>query len=389
MKPADRIESIGGELAYTVLAQAEALERQGKSIIHLEIGQPDFATPQHIVDAGVQALKEGKTRYTPTLGVREFREVVAKYVNREHQTNIDADMVSIAPSAKTAIFMTMAAVVNPGDEVIYPNPGFPAYENCINFFGGIPKPLPLLEEKKFSFDLETLRGLISSKTKLIVINSPSNPTGGIIPLEDLEKIAELAKEHDCFVMSDEIYAHLSYEEERSPSIYSLPGMTERTFLVDGFSKAYSMAGWRLGYLVAPPAFTPLLDNLAVNAYACTATFTQYAGIAALEGDQSPVMTMVKEFKSRRQVIVDGLNTLPGVSCTTPGGAFYAFPNIQKTGLSSDVLATRILQEAGVALLPGTAFGQYGEGYLRLSYANSLDNIKEALHRLQKFFSELV
>lgn len=386
---ASRMYEIGGELAYAVLAKAQTLEKNGYSIIHLEIGQPDFETPEVIATAGIEAIKKGQTKYTPTLGLPPLRQTIADYVNRWHHLAVSADEVVVTPSAKTAIFMVVAALVEKGDEVIYPDPGFPAYENCIRFFGGVPKPLPLVEDKNFSFDRDKFSELLSSRTKLIILNSPSNPTGAVLPIEDLRFIAESIKDSNIFILSDEIYAKMVYGQKSAPSIIDLPGMQSQTFLVDGFSKSYSMTGWRLGYIVAPQYFLPFFDNLAVNAYACTATFVQYAGIKALEDGEESVNKMVSEFARRRDLIVSGLNNIPGVRCAVPGGAFYVFPNVQQLKLNEEVIASRLLLEAGVAVLPGTAFGQYGKGYLRLSYANSEVNIKEGISRIHNWVKKVV
>ncbi len=379
---ADRLNGVQGELAFSVLAKAQALEQQGKSVIHLEIGQPDFRTPDAVTDAAIEALRGGKTRYTPTLGIPELRQAIAEYVTRTRNVEVGSHMVAVSPSPKTAIFMAIGLLVNPGDEVIYPDPGFPTYENAVKFFGGIPRALPAHEERHFSFDREEFKKLFSKKTKLIILNSPSNPTGALIPKEDLEIIAEAVRSSDCYVLTDEIYSRMLYDDHRYESIYSLPGMREKTFLIDGFSKSYSMTGWRLGYLIAPERFMDTLEVFAVNLFSCTATFTQYAGLAALKMDQAWVLKMVKEFQTRRDVLVEGLNSIPGITCEMPGGAFYAFPNIKKLGVSSATLADRLLEEAGVALLPGTAFGNHGEGYVRLSYANSLLNLEEAVRRIK-------
>lgn len=371
-----------GEAAYAVLAKAQELEQKGKRIIHLEIGEPDFQTPSNISAAGVKAIREGKTKYTPTLGIKDLRQEIANYVSRTREVRITPQMVAVTPSAKTAIYLAMTAVLESGDEVIYPNPGFPAYENLIDFLRCVPKPVPLLEKNDFSFDLEIFAKSLSSKTKLIILNSPSNPTGGVIPLKDLKVIKDLIKNRNCWVLSDEIYSRIVYDHIRCPSFYSLKAIRERTILVDGFSKTYSMTGWRLGYFTMPERFMPAIENLLVNSIACTATFVQWAGIEALSGSQREVQKMVKEFERRRNFIVDGLNSIPGISCQKPKGAFYVFPNIKSLGMNSKELADYILHKAGVAVLPGTAFGKYGEGYLRFSYANSIENISRALKNIR-------
>ncbi len=376
------VTELKGEAAYTVLAQATALEKQGKKIIHLEIGQPDFKTPDHITQAAIDALHRGETRYSAPLGLMELRKAVADDVNKEHKANATFDEVAIMPSAKMGLYLSMVATLEPGDEVIYPDPGFPAYENVTRLLGCVPKPLPLLEKNNFSFDINTFKKLIGPKTKLIILNSPSNPTGGVIPKKDLEVIAELAIKYNAWVLTDEIYTKIAYDRIKVPSIYTLPRMKERTLLVNGFSKTYAMAGWRLGYVVLPKRLVPIMDSLMVNSFACTATFIQRAGVEALTQAQDEVHAMVAEFEKRRNIIVERLNKIPGFSCVKPEGAFYAFPNITKTGKTSAELATYLLEEAGVAILPGTAFGQYGEGYLRISYANSLENINAALDKIE-------
>jgi len=374
-------------MAYSVMAKAQDLERRGKKIIHLEIGQPDFETPDNIKIAAVESINMGRTKYSPSLGIPELRRAIADYITKTRRYFVDWKNIAVTPSGKTAIALAMASIIERGDEVIYPDPGFPAYESFITFFGAVPKPLPIIENKNFSFDLEKLKELISSKTKLIIINSPSNPTGGIISQSDLEEVAGLAEKYNCFVLADEIYSRIIYDNEDYPSFYSLPGIKERTFLLDGFSKSFAMTGWRLGYLACPSNLMSILDRLAVNIFGCTATFIQDAGIVALTGDQTTVSKMVKEFEERRDVVVAGLNDIPGITCRKPQGSFYAFPNIKKTGIDAEELADRLLEEAGVAVLPGTAFGKFGDGYLRVSYANSLDNIKDGLNQIKKFLSK--
>lgn len=383
-------QALRGEAAYAVLAQATDLERTGRNIIHLEIGQPDFATPRAIVEAGCRAITDGETRYAPPLGIRALRESVARYVAETREVPVAPEMVVVTPSAKTAIFLALSALIEPGDEVIYPSPGFPTYENVVEYLGGVLRPLPLLESNGFSFDIETLRSLITPKTKLIVLNSPSNPTGGIIPQKDLECIAELAQSANAWVITDEIYSRLTYGSETVPSIYSIPGMQERTILIDGFSKTYAMAGWRLGYVVAPLRCIPVFDTLVVNSVACTATFVQYAGIEALENRevQKEVEVMRKEYERRRDTVVERLNRIKGFRCTTPRGAFYAFPNVSALGKTSEELARYLLDAANVAVLPGTAFGVHGEGYLRFSYATSLELITQALDRVESAVQKL-
>lgn len=380
---AKKAEVMRGEAAYAILAEAQGLERRGKHIIHLEIGEPDFPTPDAIRASGIKAIHDGKTKYTATLGIPELRSAIASYVERTRGVKVSPQMVAVTPSAKTAIYLAMTAILEPGDEVIYPNPGFPVYENMIEFLGCTPQPVPLLEKNNFSFDLDAFKKLISKKTKLVILNSPSNPTGGVIPENDLKKIAGLVKKTNAWVISDEIYSRMTYDNRRPKSFYSLPGMRERTILIDGFSKTFAMTGWRLGYFLMPEQYMSAIENLLVNSIACTATFVQIAGVKALEGPQGTVRSMVREFERRRDFVIRELNTIPGFSCQLPRGAFYAFPNIKKTGMSSEKLARHILYKAGVALLPGTAFGKYGEGYLRISYANSMENLSEALARIKK------
>ena len=373
------------EGAFKVLMRARQLEAQGKNIVHLEIGEPDFDTPANIVAAGKKALDEGYTHYGPTPGLMPFREVIADYVSRTRGIKATPEMVSVVPGGKPIICFTILALIEAGDEVIYPNPGFPMYESLAKFAGGIPVPVPLVEDRGFSFDMNVLREKLSPKTKLIVLNSPHNPTGGLIPRKDLEELADMIRDRDIMVLSDEIYSRICYEGEPF-SIAALPGMQEKTIILDGFSKTYAMTGWRLGYGVMPEWLLAGVTQLMGNSNSCTASFTQMAGIEALTGPQTAVDNMVAEFRKRRDAIVAGLNKIPGVSCKVPAGAFYAFPNITKTGIKSKVLATALLEEAGVACLSGTDFGQYGEGYLRFSYANSLDNINEALRRFERYIT---
>jgi aspartate/methionine/tyrosine aminotransferase len=373
---------IGTETAFEVLVRARALEAQGRSIIHLEIGEPDFATPRHIVQAAQRALDEGWTHYGPTQGYPELREAVASYVCRTRNIQIGADRVSIVPGGKPIIFFPMLALLEPGDEVIYPNPGFPIYESMIEFLRATPVPMPLIEERGFSLDLDLLRDKLSDKTRLLILNSPQNPTGGVIPAEEIRAIADLVRDRDLMVLSDEIYSRIYYGEPPL-SIASCPGMLEKTILLDGFSKTYAMTGWRIGYGIMPPWLIEAVTKLMVNSNSCTASFTQRAGLAALSGPQDAVDAMVAEFSRRRDAFCDGLNQLPGLRCARPGGAFYAFANIRGTGMDSREIAERLLQEAGVACLSGTAFGAYGEGYLRFSYANSYENLMEAVERIRR------
>jgi len=374
---------LGTESAFEVLARARTLEGQGRQIIHLEIGEPDFATPQPVVDAAVAALHAGATHYTPSPGIAELRQAIAEEMSLSRGIDVDPASVVVAPGAKPILFFALLALVEAGDEVICPDPGFPIYESMIRYGGGTVIGVPLPEHLDFRLDIEALRAAISPRTKLIIINSPANPTGGILERADLEAIAALAIERDIMVLSDEIYSRMIYEGEHR-SIAEIDGMGERTIILDGFSKTYAMTGWRLGYGVMPPDLAAQISRLITNSVSCTASFTQIAGVEALTGDQAPVEAMMAEFRRRRAVIVEGLNLLPGVRCAMPRGAFYAFPNITGTGIGSQELATLLLEEAGVAALSGTAFGPGGEGYLRLSYANSVENIREALARMDGF-----
>jgi aspartate aminotransferase len=378
---ATRTHHLKPEGAYQVLARANQMEAAGKPIIHLEVGQPDYPTFENVSRAGIQAIQEGKTRYTPPAGMPTLREAIADDSGKRRGITVHPEQVVVSPGGKPNLFFPTLALVEPGDEVIYPDPGFPTYEAMIRVAGGVPMAVPLLEENSFSFDLEAFDRLINQRTRLIILNSPSNPTGGVIPLEDLQHIAEQAQRYDSWVMSDELYTRIVYDGLDAPSIVSLPGMQERTIIVDGFSKTYSMTGWRLGYGIMPKELAARVDLLLTHSIGSTAHFTQYAGIEALTGPQDMVEVMLAEFQRRRDVIVDGLNAIPGFSCQKPQGAFYAFPNIKKTGLTSSHLANLILEEAGVALLPGDSFGQYGEGYLRLSYANSTENIVKAVEMI--------
>jgi len=377
-----RTDHLRPEGAYQVLARAQALEAEGRQIIHLEIGQPDFDTYDHIRQAGSEAIENGMTRYTPPAGLPSLREVIAEGASLRLGVDVDPNEVVVSPGAKPNLFFPTIALIEEGDEIIYPDPGFPTYEAMIGVAGGVPVPVSLKEENSFSFDLNVFDDLINSKTKLIILNSPSNPTGGVIPVEDLEHIAAAAQRYDAWVLSDEIYTRIVYDGLEVPSIYSLPGMAERTIIMDGFSKTYAMTGWRLGYGIMPRELARRVGLLLTHSVGCTAHFTQFAGIEALTGPQDQVDRVVAEYQNRRDVIVDGLNAIPGISCQKPQGAFYVFPNVQSFEKSSDDLANYLLDEAGVALLPGSSFGSGGEGYLRLSYANSVENIQKALGQME-------
>jgi len=384
---AGRMSRLGTETAFEVLNKARALERQGKSIIHLEIGEPDFNTPGNVVDAAVDALHKGWTHYGPSAGLPELRQAIAEYVSRTRGVKVTSDEVVVVPGGKPIIFFTILALIDEGDEVIYPNPGFPIYESMIRYVGGRAIPIPLREDRDFSLDVNELASLISDRTKLIILNSPQNPTGGMLERSDIEQIARIIGDRNVIVMSDEIYSRLLFDGAQHFSIMSVPGMQERTILLDGFSKTYAMTGWRMGYGVMRADLATQMTRLMTNSNSCTASFTQVAGIEALHGDQSSVDRMRDEFQRRRDVFVAGLNKIKGFSCRMPKGAFYVFPNITKTGWKSKPLADALLDQAGIAALSGTAFGEFGEGYLRFSVANSLENLQEALHRLDHWTSK--
>jgi aspartate aminotransferase len=380
---ARRMSRLGTETAFEVLNKARALERQGKSIIHLEIGEPDFDTPANVIEAGVEALHKGWTHYGPSAGLPELRQTIADYVSRTRGVKVTPEEVVVVPGGKPIIFFTILALIDEGDEVIYPNPGFPIYESMIHYVGGKAVPIHLREERDFSLDVDELAGLITDRTKLIILNSPQNPTGGVMQRKDVEQVAKIIGDRNILVLSDEIYSRLLFEGDHF-SIMSVPGMQERTILLDGFSKTYAMTGWRMGYGVMRPDLAAQITRLATNSTSCTASFTQIAGIEALRGDQSSVDKMCAEFKRRRDVFVAGLNKIKGFSCRLPKGAFYVFPNITKTGWKSKPLADALLEQAGIAALSGTAFGEFGEGYLRFSVANSLENLRQALERLDQW-----
>ncbi|HYM10297.1 MAG TPA: pyridoxal phosphate-dependent aminotransferase [Bryobacterales bacterium] len=388
MRLAKRMQQLGTESAFDVLVKARRLEAQGRSVVHMEIGEPDFPTPSNIVEAAKRALEEGWTHYGPTQGYPELREAIAEHIRQTRGVGVGPEHVSVVPGGKPIIFFPMLALLEPGDEVLYPNPGFPIYESMIKYLGGVPIPLPLVESRGFSLDLDMLAAKLSPRTKMLVLNSPQNPTGGVIPEQDLAEIARMVRDHDLIVLSDEIYSRINYLE-RHHSIASFDGMLEKTIILDGFSKTYAMTGWRIGYGVMPEWLAQAVTRLMVNSNSCTASFTQRAALEALHGPQESVDRMVAEFRRRRDAIVAGLNRIPGFRCALPGGAFYAFPNIAGTGMSSQELADHLLQEAGVAALSGASFGSYGEGYLRFSYATSLANIEEALRRVEQAARALV
>jgi aspartate aminotransferase len=387
MHVAQRVAHLKAEGAYAVLARAQALEAQGREIIHLEIGQPDFDTYPHVALAGIRAIATGQTRYNPPSGLPALRQALAEDAGRRRGIPIAPAQVVVAPGTKPLILLPMLALLETGDEVIYPDPGFPSYAAAIGLVGAVPVPVPLVEERGYDLDIEALEAAVSPRTRMILLNSPSNPTGGIHPRETLDVVAGIACRHDLWVLSDEIYSRLVYDGQ-APSIAALPGMGERTVIADGFSKTYAMTGWRLGFGILPQFLAEKLDLLLTHSVGCTATFTQWAGLEAILGPQDPVEAVVSEFRRRRDLMVAGLNAIPGVRCPMPRGAFYAFPNVQAFGRSSADLADRLLEQAGVALLPGTAFGRNGEGYLRLSYANSVENIQTALERMAQVLERL-
>jgi aspartate/methionine/tyrosine aminotransferase len=376
---------LGTESAFEVLARAKALEAQGKSIISLSIGQPDFQTPGHIVEAAIKALRDGHHGYTPANGIKEVREAVAADLHRRHGVEIDPGNVLIVPGGKVTMFFAMLMFGEPGAEIIYPNPGFPIYESAIRFTGAAAVPLPLLEENGFAFKAEELLRLITPRTRLIILNSPANPTGGTASPEEVEKlVAGLSRHPNVAIMSDEIYGEMLYDGRRHVSLTRYPEIRDQLILLDGWSKTYAMTGWRMGYSVWPKSLIEHATRLSINCHSCVNAAAQWAGVAALKGPRGEIETMMKAFDERRCFVVAELNKLPGVSCITPYGAFYAFPNVKKTGLKSKQLEVSLLDEAGVASISGTSFGSYGEGYLRISYANSLDNIAEAMRRMKSF-----
>jgi aspartate aminotransferase len=383
LRLAERMSRLGTETAFEVLNKARALERQGKDIIHLEIGEPDFDTPKNVVEAGIDALRKGWTHYGPSAGLPELRQAIAEDVSRSRGVQVTSDEVVVVPGGKPIIFFTLLALADVGDEVIYPNPGFPIYESMINYLGAKAVPIRLHEERDFGLDVKELKALITNRTKLIIINSPQNPTGGVLSKPDIQGIAEAIGDRNILVLSDEIYSRLIFEGEHY-SIMTVPGFKERTILLDGFSKTFAMTGWRMGYGVMRADLATHMTRLMTNSNSCTASFTQIAGVEAIRGDQSSVDRMRAEFQRRRDVFVAGLNKIKGFSCRLPKGAFYVFPNVTKTGWKSKKLADALLEQAGVACLSGTAFGDYGEGYLRFSVANSLENLNKALERVESW-----
>ena len=386
MKLAERMARLGTETAFEVLAKARRLEAEGQDIIHLEIGEPDFDTPANIVEAGKQALAEGYTHYGPTPGLMEVRERIAQEVSETRGVSVTADNVVITPGAKPIMFFTMLALVDEGDEVLYPNPGFPIYESMIDFVGGVAVPMKLLPSRDFAVDVAEVKGQITPRTKLMVLNSPNNPCGSIIEKAEIEALADLARQHDILVLSDEIYRRFLYEGEHH-SVSSFPGMRDRTVILDGFSKTYAMTGWRIGYGVMPIELVEPISRLSTNSVSCTASFTQVAVLEAMDGPQDEPQRIVAEFKKRRDIIVDGLNRIPGIRCPMPKGAFYAFPSVEGTGISSREFADTLLEDYGVACLAGESFGEYGTGCVRFSFANSAENLERALERIARFVSD--
>jgi aspartate aminotransferase len=382
---AGRMSRIGTEGAFEVLARARRLEAEGKEIIHLEIGEPDFGTPDNIIESAVSAMHAGYTHYTPASGIMEVREAVARFVTKRLGVDVDAGQVVLVPGSKNVLLFALLACVEPGDEVILPDPGYPVYASLVNFIGAVPVGIRLRQERDFRMDLDELASLLTPRTRMLIVNTPQNPTGGVLEREDVEAVAKLATEHDLLVISDEIYSQLVYGFTHV-SPFAWPGMTARTVLMDGMSKAYAMTGWRMGYAVAPPELAARMDTLMINSSSCVAGFTQMAAIEAFEAPESEraVERMRLEFERRRDLLVDGLNAIPGVTCARPQGAFYVFPNVEATGVGEKELATGLLEDAGVAVLPGTAFGEGGRGFLRLAYTNSAENITLALERMAAF-----
>jgi aspartate aminotransferase len=384
---ADSLSRLGTETAFSVLARARELEREGREIVHLEIGEPDFDTPEHVKEAATEALRAGETHYCPTAGIAELREEAARDLARTRGVDVDPARVLVANGAKPFLFFTVLATCNPGDEVVYPDPGFPIYESAIRWAGATPVPLPLDEEREFAFDLADLESRLGPRTKLVILNSPQNPTGGALSAQETEQVAALLADCGAWVLSDEVYSRMVYDGEFA-SVASYPGMLERTVVLDGFSKTYAMTGWRCGYAAVPEPLVEPLVRFFVNSTSCVPPFVQLAGVAALMGPQDEPNAMVEEFRARRELVVSGLNELPGVTCRVPKGAFYAFPNVAAVPLDTEELADRLLQDAGVAVLAGSAFGRYGQDNLRISYANSRENLALALERMGAFLEAL-
>ena len=383
MKLAQRMSRLGTETAFEVLAKARRLEAEGMDVIHLEIGEPDFDTPPNIVEAAAQALRQGYTHYGPSPGFPEVRERIAQEISQTRNISVTADNVVITPGGKPIMFFSILALIDPGDEALCPNPGFPIYESMIRFVGGVPVPMQLYESRDFNMDIDEVAGQVTPKTRLMIINSPNNPCGSIIAKDDLESLAELAREHDITVLSDEIYSRFLYQGEHH-SVASFPGMRDRTIILDGFSKTYAMTGWRIGFGVMPLELVEPISRLVTNSVSCTASFTQMAVLEAMNGPQEDAYHIVAEFKKRRDIIVEGLNRIPGIRCPMPKGAFYAFANVEETGMTSRQFADGLLDDAGVACLAGESFGDYGNGYARFSFANSAENIEKALGRIDRF-----
>ena len=386
MKLADRMSRLGTETAFEVLAKARRLEAEGMDVVHLEIGEPDFDTPSNVIEAGSNAMSGGFTHYGPSPGLPDVRERIAREISETRGISVTGDNVVVTPGGKPIMFFAMLALVDEGDEVLYPNPGFPIYESMISFVGGVPVPMRLYESRGFNIDVDEVAGQVTDKTKLMILNSPNNPCGSVVAREDVEALADLARERDITVLSDEIYNRFLYEGEHV-SIASFPDMRDRTIILDGFSKTYAMTGWRIGYGVLPMELVEPISRLVTNSVSCTASFTQMAAVEAIDGPQDDAHEMVAEFARRRDIIVSGLNAIPGIQCPMPQGAFYVFPNVQGAGMSSREFADRLLEEAGVACLAGESFGEYGKGYVRFSFANSAENIERALGRIGGFVAK--
>ena len=383
MKFAKRMSRLGTETAFEVLAKARALEAKGRDVIHLEIGEPDFDTPEHVVQSGIEALKSGATHYGPSPGFPDLRDNIAQEISSTRDIPVSAENVVVTPGGKPIMFFAILALINEGDEVLYPNPGFPIYESMINFVGGVPVPMKLLSDRDFRIDIDEVATQITPKTKLMIINSPNNPCGSIIEHSDLQELARLAKENDILVLSDEIYSRLLYEGQHH-SIAAFKDMLDRTIILDGFSKTYAMTGWRVGFGIMPVDLVEPISRLSTNSVSCTAAFTQMAAMEAMDGPQDAAYHIVEEFKKRRDIIVNGLNQIKGINCPMPKGAFYIFPSIEGTGMSSRQFADELLEQGGVASLAGESFGQYGKGCIRFSFANSTENIEKALERIDRF-----